>query len=104
AGARRQPMDRVQRRRRARRADRVLCRSRLPASGVPCAGTGPGAFPETLRRACAAAPSQALRLSALDHPMQRSDAVELLAVPGLPLIRKGDDLVAMIGEAVARGG
>ena len=61
-------------------------------------------FPETLRRACAAAPSQAFRLSARDQPMQRSDAVELLAVPGIPLVTKGDDLVAMIGEGVARGG
>jgi coenzyme F420-0:L-glutamate ligase/coenzyme F420-1:gamma-L-glutamate ligase len=36
--------------------------------------------------------------------MQRSDAVELFAVPGIPLVRKDDDLVAMIGEGVARGG
>ena len=36
--------------------------------------------------------------------MQRSDAVELLAVPGIPLVRKDDDLVAMIGEGVALGG
>jgi F420-0:gamma-glutamyl ligase len=43
-------------------------------------------------------------LSALDHPMQRSDAVELLAVPGIPLVRRDDDLAAMIGEGVARGG
>jgi len=36
--------------------------------------------------------------------MQRSNAVELFAVPGIPLVRKDDDLVAMIGEGVARGG
>ena len=36
--------------------------------------------------------------------MQRSDAVELFAVPGIPLVRKDDDLVAVIGEGVARGG
>ena len=36
--------------------------------------------------------------------MQRSDAVELLAVPGIPLVAKDDDLVAMIGEGVARAG
>jgi coenzyme F420-0:L-glutamate ligase/coenzyme F420-1:gamma-L-glutamate ligase len=36
--------------------------------------------------------------------MQRSDAVELLAVPGIPLVAKDDDLVAMIGEGVARSG
>ena len=36
--------------------------------------------------------------------MQRSDVVELLAVPGIPLVRKDDDLVAMISEGVARGG
>jgi len=36
--------------------------------------------------------------------MQRSDAVELLAVPGIPLVAKDDDLVAFIGEGVTRGG
>ena len=36
--------------------------------------------------------------------MQRSNAVELLAVPGIPRVAKDDDLVAMIGEGVARGG
>src|ERR1700716_4388784 len=36
--------------------------------------------------------------------MQRSSAIELLAVPGIPRIAKGDDLVALIGEGVARGG
>jgi len=36
--------------------------------------------------------------------MQRSSAIELLAVPGIPRIAKGDDLVALIGEGLARGG
>jgi coenzyme F420-0:L-glutamate ligase/coenzyme F420-1:gamma-L-glutamate ligase len=36
--------------------------------------------------------------------MQRSSAVELLAIPGIPLVTKGDDLIALIGEGVARGG
>jgi len=36
--------------------------------------------------------------------MQRSSAIELLAVPGIPRIAKGDDLVALIGEGVTRGG
>jgi coenzyme F420-0:L-glutamate ligase/coenzyme F420-1:gamma-L-glutamate ligase len=36
--------------------------------------------------------------------MQRSSAIELLAVPGIPPIAKGDDLVALIGEGLARGG
>ena len=36
--------------------------------------------------------------------MQRSSAIELLAVPGMPRIAKGDDLVALIGEGQARGG
>jgi coenzyme F420-0:L-glutamate ligase/coenzyme F420-1:gamma-L-glutamate ligase len=36
--------------------------------------------------------------------MQRSSAVELLAVPGIPRIAKDDDLVALIGEGVVRGG
>src|SRR5689334_9252755 len=97
-------MDRLQRRRRTRRADWLLCWPRLPASGVSCAGTRPGALPEALRRACPAAPAQAVRLSVRDQPMQRSDAVELLAVPGIPLVAKDDDLVAMIGEGVARAG
>src|SRR6185437_1657738 len=97
-------MDRVQRRGRAHRADRLLCRSRFPASGVPCAGTGPGALPETLRRARAAAAAQAFRLSARDRPMKRSSAVEILAVPGIPLVRKDDHLVALIGEGLAHGG
>src|SRR5690349_4379247 len=97
-------MDRVQRRRRARRADRLLCRSRLPPSGVPRAGTGPGALPETLWRARAAAAAQAFRLSARDRPMTLSNAVEMFAVPGIPLVRKDDDLVALIADGLARGG
>jgi len=36
--------------------------------------------------------------------MQRSSAVELLAVPGIPLVAKDDDLVALIGAGLARGG
>jgi coenzyme F420-0:L-glutamate ligase / coenzyme F420-1:gamma-L-glutamate ligase len=36
--------------------------------------------------------------------VERSNAVEILAVPGIPLVRKGDDLVALIGEGLARGG
>src|SRR4029450_2824324 len=36
--------------------------------------------------------------------MQRSSAIELLAVPGIPRIAKGDDVVALIGEGLARGG
>ena len=34
--------------------------------------------------------------------MQRSSAIELLAVPGIPRIAKDDDLVALIGEGLAR--
>jgi coenzyme F420-0:L-glutamate ligase / coenzyme F420-1:gamma-L-glutamate ligase len=36
--------------------------------------------------------------------MKRSTAVEILAVPGIPLVRKDDDLVALILEGLARGG
>jgi len=36
--------------------------------------------------------------------MKRSNAVEILAVPGIPLVRKDDDLVALVGEGLARGG
>src|SRR5262247_454696 len=36
--------------------------------------------------------------------MKRSNAVEILAVPGIPLVRKDDDLVGLIGEGLARGG
>src|SRR3954465_6447530 len=36
--------------------------------------------------------------------MTRSNAVEILAVPGIPLVRKDDDLVALIGEGLAHGG
>jgi coenzyme F420-0:L-glutamate ligase / coenzyme F420-1:gamma-L-glutamate ligase len=36
--------------------------------------------------------------------MTRSNAVEMLAVPGIPLVRKDDDLVAWIGEGLSRGG
>jgi coenzyme F420-0:L-glutamate ligase/coenzyme F420-1:gamma-L-glutamate ligase len=35
--------------------------------------------------------------------MKRSNAVEIFAVPGIPLVRKDDDLVALIGEGLARG-
>ena len=35
---------------------------------------------------------------------ERSNAVEIFAVPGIPLVRKDDDLVALIGEGVVRGG
>src|SRR5262249_37521123 len=97
-------MDRVQRRRRTRRADWLLCRSRFPASGVPRAGTRPGALSEALRRARAAAVAQAFRLSARDRSMKPSNAVEILAVPGIPLVRKDDDLVALIGDGLACGG
>lgn len=36
--------------------------------------------------------------------MISSSAVELLAVPGIPLVHKDDDLVALIGEGLARAG
>ena len=36
--------------------------------------------------------------------MKRSNAIEILAVPGIPLVRKGDDLVGLIGDGLARGG
>jgi coenzyme F420-0:L-glutamate ligase/coenzyme F420-1:gamma-L-glutamate ligase len=36
--------------------------------------------------------------------MKRSSAVEILAVPGIPLVRKDDDLVTLIGDGAARGG
>ena len=36
--------------------------------------------------------------------MKTSNPVEILAVPGIPLVRKDDDLVALIGEGLARGG
>ncbi len=36
--------------------------------------------------------------------MTSSNAVEMLAVPGIPRVRKDDDLVALIGEGLARGG
>jgi len=35
--------------------------------------------------------------------MTRSSAVEMFAVPGIPLVRRDDDLVALIGDGVARG-
>src|SRR3954462_3794817 len=36
--------------------------------------------------------------------MTRTTAVEILAVPGIPRVRKDDDLVALIGEGLARAG
>jgi coenzyme F420-0:L-glutamate ligase/coenzyme F420-1:gamma-L-glutamate ligase len=36
--------------------------------------------------------------------MKPSSAVEILAVPGIPLVREDDDLVALIGDGLARGG
>ena len=36
--------------------------------------------------------------------MEPSNAVEILAVPGIPLVRKDDDLVALISDGLARGG
>jgi coenzyme F420-0:L-glutamate ligase/coenzyme F420-1:gamma-L-glutamate ligase len=36
--------------------------------------------------------------------MARSDRLELLAVPGIPAVRPGDDLAAMIEAGFARGG
>ena len=36
--------------------------------------------------------------------MRASNAVEILAVPGIPLVRKDDDLAALISEGLARGG
>jgi coenzyme F420-0:L-glutamate ligase / coenzyme F420-1:gamma-L-glutamate ligase len=36
--------------------------------------------------------------------MMRNNAVEILAVPGIPLVRRGDDLVELIGKGLALGG
>jgi len=36
--------------------------------------------------------------------MKRSSAVEILAVPGIPLVGKDDDLVALIDKGLAQGG
>src|ERR1700752_1054793 len=36
--------------------------------------------------------------------MNRSSAVEILAVPGIPLVHKNDDLVSLIGEGMTQGG
>src|ERR1700744_413611 len=36
--------------------------------------------------------------------MDRSHAVEMLAVPGIPLVRRGEDLVTLIGDGLAQGG
>src|ERR1700751_1221934 len=36
--------------------------------------------------------------------MKRSNAVEMLAVPGIPLVRRDDDLVTLIAEGLAQGG
>ena len=35
--------------------------------------------------------------------MSRTAALELLAVPGLPMIKPGDDLAKLISEGLARG-
>src|SRR4029079_6046751 len=50
AGTGRQPLDRLERCGGASREDRTLRRARLPASGIPCAGPGPGAVPAALCR------------------------------------------------------
>src|SRR4029077_15356570 len=47
---------------------------------------------------------QAFRLSARDQPMTRSNTVEILAVPSIPLVHKNDDLVSLVGEGVTQGG
>src|ERR1700754_876214 len=36
--------------------------------------------------------------------MTSSSAVEMFAVPGIPLVREDDDLVALIADGLARGG
>ena len=36
--------------------------------------------------------------------MERSNAVEIIAVPGIPRVAKDDDLVGLIGEGLTRGG
>src|ERR1044071_3612566 len=87
--ARRQPLDRVARSRRGGREGRRLCRAGLQAPGVPRARARPGALPQALWRAGVAQAAQEVRL------MQR---VELLAVPGLPMVKAGDDLDRLIGE------
>src|ERR1700730_16623820 len=92
-----QPLDRVERSRRARREDRCLCRPGFPPSRVPCARAGPTPLPEIVRRADIAPAAQALRMS-------RTGAVELLAIPGIPMVKPGDDLAVLIAEGLARGG
>jgi coenzyme F420-0:L-glutamate ligase/coenzyme F420-1:gamma-L-glutamate ligase len=36
--------------------------------------------------------------------MSRTSAIEILAVPGLPMVKPGDDLAALIAEGFSRGG
>ena len=36
--------------------------------------------------------------------MSRTGAVELLAIPGIPMVKPGDDLAVLIAEGLARGG
>ncbi|MGZ5907579.1 MAG: coenzyme F420-0:L-glutamate ligase [Reyranella sp.] len=36
--------------------------------------------------------------------MSRTGAVELLAIPGIPMVKPGDDLAVLISEGLARGG
>jgi coenzyme F420-0:L-glutamate ligase/coenzyme F420-1:gamma-L-glutamate ligase len=36
--------------------------------------------------------------------MSRTSAVELLAIPGIPMVKPGDDLAVLISEGLARGG
>ena len=36
--------------------------------------------------------------------MIRNNTVEMFSVPGIPLVRKGDDLVALIGKGMAQSG
>src|SRR5262249_54909157 len=66
------------------------------SSRLPRTGSRSGALPRPLRQGRAAAAAQALRMSVAK--------LELLAIPGLPMIKAGDDLAAMIAKGFERAG
>ena len=70
----------------------------IPSSCVPCAGAGPAALPASLWGARAPEIAAGIRL----RGMSRIASLELLALPGVPIVRPGDDLPALIGDALDR--
>ena len=73
------------------------------ASGLSCAGSRSGAVHPAVRGARSASPPSPLRRAGR-NAQGRMTSLEVIPLPGLPLIRAGDDLVELIASALKLNG